>query len=178
MRLLWVLAFLLASPAMAQMIVSGAPKTTVSLGTGGAVPVTGTVTETNLVAVKVPAGTLGANGRAECDIFFTYPTSANTKNLIARAATTSGAISGGTIYLNQSSTTTTSFRASIFIQNQNATNSQVGGPNTIAFGTSSAALITSAIDTTADFWININAIVAGAGEVVTLTSYRCLAWTP
>ena len=71
-------------------------------------------------------------------------------------------------------TTTATYRGEVEIQNRNATNSQVGANASLGSGgwsTTTAAIATSAIDTTAASEIEISAEVSAGGESMTLESY-------
>lgn len=129
-----------------------------------AVPLTGTLTETTLATITIPANTLGANGQLELEALFSYTNSANSKTLRAKF--------GGTQYLNLTLTTTAASQSLVRIANRNAANSQVGnivGSN--GFGNSSGTLVTSAIDTAADVNLTITGQLANTGETITLESY-------
>jgi len=138
------------------------------LGQSGVeIPLTGTVAETALATIPVPAGAMGPNGRLRITALWNYTNSANNKTLRVRF----GGI-GGTIYHSTVLTTTANFRAIIDIANRNATNSQVGAPNGLnSVGSTTGALVTGAIDTTLAQDIVITGTLASAGEAINLESY-------
>jgi len=107
----------------------------------------GDATEATLVTVTIPAGALGANGRLRVTLDWTYTNSASTKNLRARL----NGLSGTT--LDFIAPTTTAYQHRQFeIGNVNSASSQVGAPSAFAnggWGTSTSAMLTAAIDTTA-----------------------------
>lgn len=127
---------------------------------------TGDTNETALATVTVPANVMGANGIVHVTTLWSYTNSANTKTLRVRYGGASG-----TQYLATTPTTTGAIRVSTYIQNRNATNSQVGGPNAVfAYGTG-ASVVTSSRDTTAAQDIVMTAQLASSGETITLEGY-------
>lgn len=130
-----------------------------------AVPHTGTTAETTLATITIPANAMGANGRIEIDVCWSYPTSANNKTFRQKF--------GGTTITQSVVSTGASLRTSAFVANRNATNSQVASPNFAAsFGASpSAGVTTMAVDTTAAVNILLTAQLANAGETITLEAY-------
>lgn len=128
---------------------------------------TGSTTETTLDTVTIPAGTLGANGVVEIIALWTLTNNANNKTPIIRF----GGVSG-TQYLAPVLTTTATFRSHVTIQNRNATNSQIGmNPATgTAFGTTTLAPQTSAVDTTAAVDIVFRGLLANAADSIALES--------
>jgi len=129
-----------------------------------AVPHTGTTAETTLATITIPANAMGANGRIELDVIWSYTNSANTKTLRQKF--------GGTTILSTAVGASAVTRTSAVIANRNATNSQVATPNfSTSFGVSSATLTTMAIDTTAAVNIVLTAQLANSGETITLEAY-------
>jgi hypothetical protein len=133
-----------------------------------AASITGTLTETNLATVTIPA--LRANDQVVVVSAWSYTNSGNTKTLRIRYHTASG--TSGTVVSNGTPTTTAAQRLNIEGGNQNATNSQswallTGG--TAATGTTSA---TTTLDTTVPTFLNFTATLADTGETITLQSYR------
>ncbi len=127
---------------------------------------TGSTAETTLATITVPANSMGPNGIVRLTVACSNNNSAGTKTLRARF---SGA--AGTLYLNLAATTTISLRLQAQIANRNATNSQVGGSNSVPFGTSGVAHATSAVDTTAATTIVITGQLSVSGDNITLQSY-------
>lgn len=127
-------------------------------------------TEDTLATITLPANTLGPNGYLEIVTLWTHTTSANNKTLRVRF--------GGTVFTVVVVTTSVTTNTPTIIRNRGATNSQVGfvsGSNS-GFGTSGAAVITAAVDTTADVTILITGQKASAGEVLTLEGYSIKAY--
>jgi hypothetical protein len=127
--------------------------------------------EQNLVSIKVPANTLGANGAVRVTVLWGYTNDANSKTLIIRHGASSGV--AGTLLLNVAETATASAQTMSMVRNANATNSQVVFPaNTISYiETSASAVGTGAIDTTADSYINIDCALANSTDEVTVYGY-------
>jgi hypothetical protein len=134
---------------------------------GAAVSGAADTNENVLASITVPANALGANGSLRIWSLWTVTNSANNKVIRVRY---SGA--SGTQYLAQTLTTVASFQHMALITNRNATNSQVGGfSNSQPFATSSSAVVTSSVDTTADTTIILSGTKASAGETITLERY-------
>src|SRR5215469_5579749 len=124
--------------------------------THGQTSVTGTTSETNLAALRIPAGSMGRNGHIEIKILWSYTNSANNKILAIRVGTTV--------------TTTATAQTLTIIRSNNATNAQTiySFPPTTPFGSSTLATTTTALDTTADYYLNINGQLALSTETLTL----------
>lgn len=132
--------------------------------------ITGTLTETVLATINLPANTIGANGQGRIRTYWTNTNSANAKTLKIKFGTTG--ISSTSI----SASSITTFGAEMItadIQNLNATNSQntysEGSRGTDGLVTTSFA--TSAIDTTVSENFYITGTLANTGELITLTGY-------
>jgi hypothetical protein len=131
---------------------------------------TGNTTETVLATIAIPAGVMGLNGVLRVTATWGHTNSANNKTLRIRAG---GTGIDGTAYITGAATTTVVTRAQAHIGNRNSASSQVGGSPAInaSFGSTSVALPTSAIDTTAAFNIYITGLLASSGETVSLENY-------
>lgn len=127
--------------------------------------VTGTLTETTLATITIPANAMGVNGAIRITPLFSYTNSANTKRLRIKFA--------GNEYWNLPVTTTASSQSITMIRNRNAANSQVGMALAVNSGLSQAttAVVTSAVDTTTDQPLTITAQLANTGETITLEAY-------
>jgi len=135
------------------------------LGQSGAQsPHTGDTNETALATITVPANALGANGRIEVWAHFSM-TGTNSKTLRGRL----GGVAG-TSFSSASYTTQTAAEMCFYIANANATNSQQGQ----TFSTGAAALVTGAVDTTANADLVLTGALTNTGESVTLENYRIL----
>jgi hypothetical protein len=129
---------------------------------------TGDTVETALKAKTAPALALGANGLLRITTRWSMTNNANNKTARVRL----GGITG-TQYLNLAIASQLNFHHQLTIANRNATNSQVGAPANLqaVFGVSTTALVTSAIDTTADQDIVFSGQLANAGDTITLEEY-------
>jgi hypothetical protein len=134
----------------------------------------GATTETTLLTVAIPAGLLGASGRVVITALWSYTNSANNKRMRIRyGATGAAATHAGTVYESILVTTTASYRGQVEIINRSAS-SQVGRNASLGsggWGTTSSAIVTSAINTANATEIEFSAEVSNAGESITLESY-------
>jgi len=165
--LLWA-ALMLAMPATAQVGVAP-PSGFIVAATQGQTSVTGTTSETNLAALKIPGGVLGKNGHVEIKALWSFTNSANTKTLWVRMSSTAG-VTGQPSGFAQVTTTATAQTLSVF-RNMNATNSQRaygGGQTTAPFGSGAGADTTATSDTTQDTYINLDGTLALGTETITL----------
>jgi hypothetical protein len=140
------------------------------LTSAGAVTLTGIVAETNMLALRIPANSMGRNGVVEVKGLFSHTNSAGAKTLQLRWNATSGATSGNPVGGAISVTTTADSQGMWMIRSNNATNAQqaYAGAPTAPFGTVAAAVFAFSIDTTADSYLNFNGTVAAAGDTLTL----------
>lgn len=131
-------------------------------------PHTGTATETILATVAVPARLMSTNGILRITSLWNYTSSANAKTCRIRL----GGISG-TAFLEAAITSGVTMHALTVLRNRNATNSQVGGQASGAMnGSSGSAIVTAAIDTTANQDLVFTAQLANTGESITLHAYE------
>jgi hypothetical protein len=127
---------------------------------------TGTLTETALATITIPAGAMGANGRIEVWAQFTAsPSSANAKTGRVRF----GGLAG-TNFQTATMTTTLGFQANVYVQNMNAQNVQEG----FSLQTTAFAPTAAAVDTSASTTFVLTGQLANAGDTITLRSYRVL----
>jgi len=123
--------------------------------------------ENILVPVTVPAGAMGPNGVLRVITLWSFTNNANNKTMRVRL----GGI-GGTIYLNSVIAAALSSQQQTIIQNRNAEDSQIGaGAAAAAFGTSTAAVVTSAVDTAQSAVLAITGMKASAGDSLVLERY-------
>jgi hypothetical protein len=124
--------------------------------------------EETFATIAVPAFAMGANGMLRVWMQWNYTNSANDKTARVRF---SGA--AGTIFYSHVATTSASLGSVALIQNRNATNSQVGGPLTLAAGMGAGltAAATASVDTTADTTIVITGQKETGTETLTLERY-------
>ena len=135
---------------------------------GAATSVTGTVTETALATVTVPAGAMGINGILRVSPLFSYTNSANNKTLRVRL----GGIAGP-VFLANAATTSLLAQPIILIRNRGLVNSQVGftAVTFTSIATTTGSLATGSVDTTAATTLVISGELANTGETITLESY-------
>jgi hypothetical protein len=130
--------------------------------------VTGTISETTLATVAIPAGLMTANGQLRIRTLWSYTNSSNNKILRVRLGGTSG-----TIFLGPTLTTTAGAQIDTQTRNRNAQNSQVGfnfGGST-GLGTTTGTPTTGSVDTSAAQDLIISGVLANTGETITLESY-------
>lgn len=128
---------------------------------------TGTLTETTLLTIPIPADSLGANGYIDVDIVFDI-----TNNAVASEVLR--AKYGGTTFMQFSNTTGGTDRLSVRIQNRNATNSQVSSganPAGGTFGTASGSAMTGAIDSTAAQNLTVTAQLGDVTDALKIVRY-------
>lgn len=134
-----------------------------------AASLTGSTSETALASITVPANAMGPNGVLRITSEWSYTNSANNKTLRARL----GGLSG-TVFDTIVPTTSAYQRRQAEIKNRNAANVQLGPPSAFAaggWGTSTAAVVTGAVDTTSAQTLALTGQLASAGETITLQGY-------
>lgn len=128
------------------------------------------VTEDILATVTIPANVMGVNGRLRITTLWTVTSSANNKIMRVRF----GGI-GGTVYMQLTQTAIKTVRDQREIANRGSASSQVGADSSFysaaGWGTATADINTSAVDTTADVDLVITGEKANAGETLRLESY-------
>ena len=125
--------------------------------------VTGTLSETTLATIPIPAGAMGVNGRLRITASYSYTNSANSKQLIVRF--------GGAVVRGSTRTTSAQDNFIDMLANRGVANSQFYA---LAFTTGASAAgiqATSAIDTTQAQNLTLNGTLANIGETITLESY-------
>lgn len=121
---------------------------------------TGTITETTVLTVAIPANSLGPNGYLRFEFIESHTNNANNKIIRAKfGGSTLGAVTR---------TTSAGGREQFIIQNRNATNSQRGGING-SFGAGN--LNSAAIDTTTAQNLTLTVELANTGDSVTIEGY-------
>ena len=164
-----ILALLLALPASADIAFRGSAGTIVAATTGAA-SLTGTTSATNIAALKIPANAIGKNGVVEIKALWSWTNSTNAKTLTTNISATSGATVSNLPSVTIPNSTANG-QTLIILRNNNATNAQQSygaPPATTPFGTTTTANNTSAIDTTADTYINFNGTLTVGTETITL----------
>lgn len=134
-----------------------------------AAALTGTTAETVLASVSIPAGAMGPNGVIRITAEWSYTNSANNKTLRTRL----GAGLSGTMFDSIVPTTNAFQRRQCDIKNRNANNAQMAPPSAYVagFGTSTGAILTGAVDTSAAQILALTGQLANASETITLESY-------
>jgi type IV pilus biogenesis protein CpaD/CtpE len=126
---------------------------------GAGTALTGTVSETILATVTLPAGRLNKDGRLTVEGFLTATNNANAKTLNVRL----GGIAGTVLYTTSvASVAQADFR--LLIANRGATNSQIAWK-------SGAAKTTAAVDMSVTQDLVITMTLGNAGDSVTLEDY-------
>jgi len=154
-----------------QVAIALARGTVVVLGQSAVAVSGGADTNENILAtITVPAGAMQEDGRIRITCSFTVNNNGNAKTVRVRF---SGI--GGTIYKSASLTLVLSAKFVVEIQNRNSEASQVGSASAASTHSglepSTAALVTSAVDTSVATTIVITAQKAVAGDTMTLESY-------
>lgn len=140
---------------------------TIVLGqSGAAASITGTVAETTLATVAIPANAMGAAGALRISALWSTTNNANNKTLSIRL--------GGTVISAPVIASQASFSEIITLRNRGVANSQVTTPSAATgggVGVSTSAVTTTAIDTTASLALTLTATLANTGDTATLESY-------
>lgn len=147
----------------------GAKAFTVLAASAAAASITGTLTETALATVTIPAGAMGANGAIRVTSVWATPGgSANSKTVRTRF----GGAAGTQVMAIGVTTSLSISEAGRIVQNRNSVSSQVcrnsGSPGS---GGSSAAPTTAAVNTAAAVDLVFSGQLANIGETITLESY-------
>jgi len=136
---------------------------------------TNSASEANLIAVTIPAGIMGTNGRLTVEFLYRFVGTAGTKTPTIRHSTTSGDTSAGTVIYGNAATTsnTLSSRNIVNVWNSNSASAQVlySVPPTIPLGQQAVDTSTGAIDTASPSYINFNAKTANSGDTAALLAY-------
>jgi len=137
------------------------------------ITVTGTLTETILASVPIPANALGPNGLARLTVTTSNNNSANTKTFLNRFGSTPGAGAGNGANMGTTQPTTNITQQYVLmLRNTGATNAQVAyGTIGAPYGTGTVANTTSAVDTTAISYINITGTLTNVADSVTLNGW-------
>ena len=132
---------------------------------GVAVPLTGSTAETTLATVTIPGNALGPNGQIEIWAMFSLTNNANVKTPRFKF--------GSMTFQSSALASSASQQIIGRLANRNATNSQVAfaGSGTGLGSGSTAAPVTSAIDTTANVDLTITGQLANSADTMTLESY-------
>lgn len=131
--------------------------------------VTGTVDETNLASVTVPAGLMSANGQLEIFTLWSHTSSATTRTVRIRL----GDVLTGTAFYGPSLGTTNTLQGFTIIRNNNSLSSQYGFPITVGSGlaTNPVTLVTSSVNTGLDTGIHFSAQLGSSVHFANLEGY-------
>lgn len=144
------------------------------LGTSAAtgMSVTGTLSETVLATVPVPAGCMGLNGILRVTSLWGVTNSANNKTLVWRLGAAGNGIAGD-IFGSTTQTTVAAMRMQNQVQNRNSASSQVAlsGIGTGGWGTTTAGIATATRDTSVALDLVFTGTLANTGETITLHQY-------
>lgn len=140
---------------------------------GAVVSLTGTTNETILNYINVPAGTMGANSAIDLEGVFGMVGTGGVWNLLVRivAGTSAGTLAGTTL-MDSAVTAGHSVRWAGLVANANSLSAQIMYPRALAaFTSSTSAIATSAIDTSAAFTISLNGKLAAGADALTLRHF-------
>ena len=140
---------------------------------GTASSVTGTVAETALATITVPANAMGIHGQLHIHTHRTWTNDASGKTSRIRFSSISG-----TAFRATADASTAGISDYIVISNAGATNSQVGGQSGTGAGLGVGALTTASVDTTAATTVVISAQLTDTADTMTLSSYRVILTRP
>lgn len=130
---------------------------------GAPVALTGSVAETVLATIAIPANMMGANGSLDVELLVGHTASADLKSIRVKL--------GGTTLYAVGGTTDPSLTAKVRIFNANATNVQKAQAGFYGYGSTGAGIAAAAIDTTLDTTLTITGQLANAADTVTLLGY-------
>lgn len=142
---------------------------------GAASAITGTLTETALATITVPAGAMGPNGIINIIVKWLISSSGNTKTARVRFS----GIAGST-FTSIAQTTNTYFKTHTVIANRNSAASQVGdgGNGTGGWAPGTGADTTSTVDTSAATTIVITGQLANTGDSIAISSFDAILTRP
>lgn len=172
-RLLALLAALASGAAHAQTITNSGPSGSpiVLCQSATAVAHTGDTAETALANCAIPAGALGASGALRVVTVWSFTGSTNSKSWRTRLHTATGV--GGSPYGASTTTNATHVSARCRAQVWSRGTAAQAGLNTCQDTITglAVAVSTSAIDTTAESWVNLTGQLTSAGETIALEAY-------
>jgi hypothetical protein len=160
---------LTTGPAMSSgvTIVAGCQSNTAVNNTG-----VGT-SEVNMAVCTIPANTLVNNATLRITSRWQMTDNADTKTLVVRMNTSSGAVTSGNIILNAPFTTKQSMLCPDYVFEENAASSQqlVTDTTCTAYAPNASAWSTGTLSTTAALYINFNSITGVSSDTITLEGY-------
>ncbi len=129
----------------------------------GPVSVTGTLTETVLATIPVPALAMGLTGALRVSASYSYTNSANNKQILSRF--------GGVAFRTSTRTTAAQDNYIDMVRNRGAANSQFVALSLTAASVVSGVQNTLAVDTTVTQNLTLSATLTNVGETITLEGY-------
>jgi hypothetical protein len=135
-----------------------------------AVANTGSTTENTVATITIPAGAMGANGLVIVEAIWTVPNNANNKTMRTKF--------GGSNVNVQTVTTQQSYTQRVRIRNRNSASSQVCPPSGLSTGEgfSTAANVTTAINTASATTVTLTAQCAVGTDTITLEEYTVMVF--
>lgn len=130
---------------------------------GVAASVTGSVTETTLATIAIPAGALKANGSLRVWTLCSCTNNANAKTLNVR-------LGGTLVNSGQALASAASFQGESIISNRNATNSQISNASLVD-GVSTSPNVATAVDMTVVQNLTITGTLGTSTDTLTLEAY-------
>jgi hypothetical protein len=149
---------------------------------GASASLTGTLTETVLATITIPANAMGANGQIVVEAYLSCTSGGAPGNRDVRVRFGGNAIGTSTeFFIFRGSNTTLTMQVHARISNGNATNAQKGPAlqTTVSgYGASSNAKVTASYDTTSDQYILITGDLTDTGDTIVLESYNVMLIRP
>lgn len=137
---------------------------------------TGANSETNFATCTIPANAIGL-GSIRVTTLWQFTGTANTKIMVNRLNTTSGAVTGGMLFLNVAAAAANlNAECQLSVYNR-TTGSQIGREaDQCAPAAASGSLPSGSIDTTSTSYININGSVTNTNDSIQLQAYRVVLY--
>ena len=133
------------------------------------VTVTGTLTETILASVPIPAGAMPANGMARLTWTATMTNNADTKTINLRYGTAAGVT--GAVISNSVQTTIATQQSIWILRNRGVTNGQTIYGTNVPYGTTTNGNSSPSLDSTAATFMNITATLTNVADSITLNGW-------
>lgn len=131
---------------------------------GVAASVTGTLTETVLASITIPANSMGPNGTVRITATWSMTNNANAKVMVTKF--------GGTAINTSTATTSSTYREMRSVTNRGSLTSQTVFPGVFGgFGLSGAAMTTLTKDTAVAQVVQLTGTLANVADTLTLESY-------
>lgn len=132
------------------------------------IPLTGSVAESVMATIPIGSNTMGINGAILIETVWSFTNNANAKTVRHRYS----GVGGVSFHTNSTLANLLTYRMQCIISNRALTNSQFGFTNApVSWGTSTAANITAAVDTTVTTSVVITAQLGNAADTISLERY-------